>query len=270
MLVSFLIGLSLSLLIALPAFYKHSLTLSGFIASLLFGSIIYIFGGIISWSLLILFFITSSVLTKIHIKIDDNNSAEMEADKKGRTYWQVICNAFAPALLSFIFYLTNNEVYLIGTIVAIATATADTWASEIGKLSSGKAFSILNFKLMTKGLSGAITILGTTASFLGAGFIALVFGVYYYIVINQDLVQAFVYFFIIAGFGFIGSLIDSYIGAAFQAKYKDPATGKIYERIKLPTKSFILVSGFSLITNDIVNLLATTLTSILAVLLLLD
>ena len=121
---------------------------------------------------------------------------------------------------------------------------------------------------MTKGLSGAITVLGTTASFLGAGFIAFVFGVYYYLVLNPNLVDAFVYFFIIAAFGFVGSLIDSYLGAAFQAKYKDAKTGQIYERIRFPKESLVLISGFSIINNDIVNLLSTTLTSVLAIFLL--
>ena len=56
-----------------------------------------------------------------------------------------------------------------GFIGAVATATADTLASEIGVLQEPRL--ITNFKKVPAGTDGAISILGTSAAIVGAGII---------------------------------------------------------------------------------------------------
>src|SRR3989339_1567610 len=102
MLIDFLIGALLSALIAGLAYAKHSLIFNGLIASVILGTIIYAFGGIVLYSLLIAFFISSSLLTKLHErKVDDSSS--------GRNYLQVISNGLVAAAFSILFYLLNME-----------------------------------------------------------------------------------------------------------------------------------------------------------------
>ena len=68
--------------------------------------------------------------------------------------------------------------------------------------------------------------------------------------------------------GFAGSIIDSYLGALIQAKYKGIKTGILTEKKFLPNEGVVLASGIAIITNDMVNLMSTLLSSVLTVLLL--
>ncbi|MBU1020822.1 MAG: DUF92 domain-containing protein, partial [Firmicutes bacterium] len=141
MLIEFLIGAGLSILIALAAYLKHSLVKSGFIAAVILGTIIYAFGGIVIWAVLIAFFISSSLLTKLHEKKEKDPS-------KGRNYIQVISNGLVAAVFSVLYYFLNVEIFLLAAVASIATSNSDTWASEIGILSKGKTRSIVNFKIV--------------------------------------------------------------------------------------------------------------------------
>ena len=67
--------------------------------------------------------------------------------------------------------------------------------------------------------------------------------------------------------GFAGSIIDSYLGALIQAKYKGVKTGILTEKKWLPNEGVVLASGLAIITNDMVNLLSTLLSAVLTVLL---
>lgn len=255
-------GFLLSLLIALIAFKRRSLDISGVIAAVIFATMIYVFGGIWIWSLLMIFFISSSILTKINKKI---RHLPMDVEKKGRNYVQVIANAGVATIFSFLFYVFQEHIYLVAAAAAIAASNADTWASEIGTLSKGNNYNILTFKVMEKGLSGAVTVLGFAASILGALFIGLFFVAFDAFVEGFDLISTLTNGFIISFGGFMGALIDSVFGALFQAKYKDEKTGKLFENKKFANGSFVLVSGFALITNDVVNILSALFASVMTV-----
>jgi uncharacterized membrane protein len=70
---------------------------------------------------------------------------------------------------------------------------------------------------------------------------------------------------VITSCGFLGNLIDSYLGALIQAKYRGVDTGTITEKKWLPNEKVVLASGLALITNDMVNLLSALFASILTV-----
>lgn len=69
MILTIAIGSVLSSVIALIAYQRRSLTISGVIAAVLFATMIYVFAGAFMWVLLMLFFISSSVLTNINKRI---------------------------------------------------------------------------------------------------------------------------------------------------------------------------------------------------------
>ena len=255
-----IIGLAISGLIAILAYLKKSLTKDGLFMAVLFGMLIYVFGGILVWASLIAFFISSSLLTKLHEKKDQSSS-------KGRNYIQVISNGLVATIFSIIYYVTALEIFLIAAIVSIATSNSDTWASEIGILSKGKTRYILNFKLAPKGVSGAISSLGTFASLIGAFFIAIVFTVLASLTQTFEVNTLLYYGMIITIGGFLGCFIDSYLGGLLQAKYKGVVSGKITEKKWLPDEKVVLASGIALITNDAVNFLSGLFSSILTVLL---
>lgn len=257
-----LIGVVISLFVAGLAYWRKSLTASGLLAAVLFGTAIYCFGGILVWAALITFFVSSSVITKIHDNIEPRNQ-----EKDGRNYVQVIANALVATIFSLVYFLVQKEIYLVAAVVSIATSNADTWASEIGSLSKGKTYAITNFKEVERGISGAISILGTVASFLGALLIAVVFILLYGITGTLTPPNVIYFGTIIAIGGFLGCFIDSYLGALIQAKYKGIHSGRMTELKWLPDEKVILTSGFALITNDAVNFLSSLSASILTVLL---
>ncbi|MDX9691722.1 MAG: DUF92 domain-containing protein [Acholeplasmataceae bacterium] len=250
MLVDIIIGLGLSLIIAFLAYKKKSLDLSGFLGAILFGTLIYIFGSYVVWSILISFFISSSLLTKLHEKKDQERS-------EGRNIVQVISNAMIATVFSILYYVTKESFFMLAAVVSIAASNADTWASEIGILSKGKTYYITNFKVAPKGASGAITVLGTLASFIGALFIAIIFVTLYGLVTPLTPIEIVSYGFIVTISGFLGCQIDSLLGALLQAKYKGVNSGVITEKKWLPNEKVILASGIAFITNDMVNLISS-------------
>ena len=258
MLVSFIFGFTLSLFVAGIAYVKKSLTISGFFAAVILGTLIYMFGSYIAWSLLIFFFMSSSILSKLN-----KNDKEVN----GRNYIQVISNAIVSLLFLTFYYFLHDLTYLIVAVVAIAASTADTWASEMGSMSKGKTYSILTFKAMEKGLSGAISWLGILASFLGALATSLLFAGCYFISNEFSWILMLKFTGIITISGFLGSILDSYLGVLLQAKYKDIKSGKISEMIS-NTEHFILISGKKFITNSTVNFIMVLTVSVVTYVLL--
>lgn len=244
------LGFLFSVPISVIAYYKQSLSKSGMIAGAFLGAMIYAFGGSISTILMMSFFISSSVLSKLkHVK---KRSVEKLEYKGSRRDWiQVFANGGTALAFSFIYWYTNHLPFLVCVAISLAAATADTWGSEVGVLSKKPPVSIVSFKPVERGLSGGISIFGTFVSLLGSGFIATLFIILKIIVLGHY-EHNFILFSIVTVFGFLGSLIDSYLGAVFQASYYDDENSCITEK-KGKNK---LVKGLPWMTNDMVNFLS--------------
>ena len=249
MYIDIIIGIIISFIIAGLAYLKRSLNRSGLYTATVLGAIIYTFGGIVVWGSLIAFFVSSSLITKVSEKSEKKVS-------KGRNYVQVLANSLVAAIFSILYFLLQREIFMIAAVVSIATSNSDTWASEIGSLSKGKTFYILNFKIAPKGVSGAISGLGTVASIVGSLFIAGVFIGLYTLTYGMNLESFLLFGGIITICGFLGNIIDSYLGGLIQAKYKGVETGTYTEKHWLPNEKVVLASGLALINNDAVNLLS--------------
>ncbi|CDR30335.1 Integral membrane protein DUF92 [Acholeplasma oculi] len=251
MLQRFIIGGLLSLFIGFVSYKKKSLTLSGFIAAFFTGTLLYMFGDYVVYIPLISFFLSSSILSKFKPKKEEPN---------GRNFIQVFANSGVALVFTVIYYLTTNSIFLVVAITSIAASTADTWGSEIGLLTNGQTYSILTLKKMSKGLSGAVSVGGTLASFMGALYIAIIFSLLYFMMSAQPIWILLEMGMVITLSGFLGSVLDSYLGIFLQAKYKDIKTG-ILRDYKIYTTD-ILVSGLKYITNDMVNLLMVIIISV--------
>ena len=123
---------------------------------------------------------------------------------------------------------------------------SDTWATEFGKLSKHKPLSIISLKPMDHGLSGGVTRIGTLGSLMGSCIIGLT--VWWLMPIPSKITYGIILS------GFLAALFDSILGATLQGKYED-SNGNIVETKDNKT---ILISGYSWINNDTVNLLNTT------------
>jgi uncharacterized protein (TIGR00297 family) len=252
-----LLGLIFSSLIALVARRRRSLTRSGATGTIIVGTTIFGMGGW-SWGLSLIYFFVSSTLFS-HYR--EREKARTAADKfsKGseRDIGQVAANGGLATLLALIYGLTNSlplkKALRAAFTGALATATADTWATELGVLSKQEPRLITTGKRVTAGTSGAITLIGTAASALGAFSLGTVFwGLQRF---PKSLVSLP---FVALLSGLAGSFFDSLLGATVQAMYYCPVCQKETERRihSCGTRTRHL-RGIPWVDNDVVNFLAT-------------
>lgn len=138
-------------------------------------------------ALLLGFFVSSSLFSRRHTL---------------RTERQVVANGGVAALAAL---LGNWPAFA----ASLASATADTWATEIGRRSPTQPRLVTNWTPVPAGTDGGMTLLGTLGGIAGAGFIA---GTSYL------LGPASVW--VIALAGVLGMLLDSILGATVQGKVR--------------------------------------------------
>jgi uncharacterized protein (TIGR00297 family) len=250
MLLQLILGFLFAALISFLAWRSHSLSKSGAWGALLEGTIIFGLGGW-KWAiLLLLFFISSSILTLLFSR--RKASLNEKFDKGGvRDIGQVLANGAVASMfagLHFFFpYATWTWVVFASSLAAV---NADTWATELGVLNHTLPRLITSWKPVERGSSGAISLYGTLAAAGGALFIAIpaaIMGVVGHCWADLEII-------LIAGL--FGSLFDSYLGATVQAIYHCPQCEKETERhpLHICGTQTTLIRGWSWLNNDMVNL----------------
>ncbi|MCH7611920.1 MAG: DUF92 domain-containing protein [Candidatus Marinimicrobia bacterium] len=231
-----------SAVIFLIAYKLRSLNGGGTATAFIMGLFIFGAGGVQWITPILAFFILSSIMSKIGKK-----SAEITQKGSRRDVVQVLANGTVPMIIALVnFYHPFNYAYAL-FLGAIAAATADTWATEIGYFSKHNPRHILNFKTVEKGSSGGVTLLGFLGSILGAGTIAL-------IGLNW-LTDLPIHLIVLAGF--VGSLVDSILGGSVQAMFRCAVCNKETERRIHCDMYTHHIRGFKWIDNDGVNFVNT-------------
>ncbi len=246
------VGFSGAIIIALLAYRAHALSASGALAAVFVGGSIFAFGGASAAIVLIGFFISGSVLSRLN-----------EHDHGKRDWKQVLANGLIPSLAVVLLALRHDlrpEATLL-FLGSLATATADTWATEFGKRFGSRVYDCVSLRPMQKGLSGGVSFVGTLASIAGAVFIAALSLVP--VPLDEGLCGLiFVKVLLVVPIaGFCGAMIDSIIGSKLQVKYRT-ASGEITEEY---CEGAIRISGLRSIGNNATNLIATLLGGIVAV-----
>ncbi len=215
--VRILLALALSALAASTAFLIHWITLDGLFASIVYGTVVLGLGGWLIAGLVLLFFITGSILAKDRIvDIKDGSHTKTYSTRFAirRNGMQVWSNGFWVAVFSVMWFLFQLNIFLVLAAAAMASATADTWATELGTRKKGRTYLITNFTRVDPGTDGGISIKGTLAGIWGSLLIATA-----YLVISEGFPMP--YFSVVAISGFLGCLTDSYLGAIFQYETKN-------------------------------------------------
>jgi uncharacterized protein (TIGR00297 family) len=161
----------LSLAAAALAVRVRMLTLDGGAAAVVIGTLVLGYGGWGFAALLGIFFLTSSLLTQWRSTFKAPADSSM-GPRTARTAPQVLANGAVPAGLAVVWALWPSETVAAAITAAIAAATADTWATEIGLLSRRPPRLITTWREVRPGISGGVTALGTAAAVAGAGIIA--------------------------------------------------------------------------------------------------
>lgn len=239
------VSVLLSFLLAGLAFIKKAMTIPALILAFVCSIIICFYGGLCYFLILVSVFLSTLIASKIKKeKRKKINSDTIEKDGK-KDIFQIIANV-GLGTLSIILYAINKNSIFLGSYAAImAESISDSLASDIGVLSRRKPFNILTFKKSEPGLSGNVSVLGLCSSFVGSlliGFIHFIF--------NNSF-----WGLIITVSGFLGALLDSYLGALFQVKYKCCKCDKITEKKQHCGENTIHYRGVRFINNDMVNFL---------------
>lgn len=262
----FLVASLLALLVAVAAYYFKALSFSGAAAAFLLGSIVFGLGGL-EWAIiLIVFFVTSSGLSFLFRR---RKSKVEEKFSKGsrRDAGQVIANGGMAGLMVLLhFAFPQSLLPWAGFCGALAAATADTWATELGVLSPRQPRLLSNWKPVPAGTSGGVSLTGTAAALFGSLLIALSCLICWPLTGFEGslgwVVSAVVLF-----SGLAGSLVDSLLGATIQAVYHCPVCDKETEKHPLHSCGTATqrVRGLAWLNNDWVNLFCTAGAVILAI-----
>lgn len=251
-----ILGIILAVLVSAGAYFARSLTASGACAAAVLGAIVFGLGGL-PWAILMLvFFITSSLLSHF-LKQRKNKIEEKFAKSSRRDHWQVLANGTLSglAVLAHLVFPQTAWPWLVFS-GALAAVNADTWATEIGILGEGAPRLITNWKKVEKGTSGGVSLPGTLAAAAGALVIAIPAGLLWQGGFSLAFPsQALLAILIITLAGLFGSLIDSFLGATWQARYFCLACLKETERHPLHVcgSATTLEKGLRWLNNDLVN-----------------
>jgi uncharacterized protein (TIGR00297 family) len=203
-----LIGVIISFLFCAMAFAFRWLSLDGAAAGMVIGIITFGLGGWPTILALLAFFLSSALISRSSEGGSDN--------ERRRSGLQVWANGFWVAFWLLAGLLTNMFVCWMAASAAIATATADTWATELGSLRF-KTTTYLSDTLeeVPAGSQGGISWPGLAASLGGSIMIAAIayLGFSFHLAWLPSIIAA----------GFAGSLFDSYLGATVQGTTKSIA-----------------------------------------------
>jgi uncharacterized protein (TIGR00297 family) len=203
-----LLALMLALCASLLFFIAKWVTLDAMKAVIVFGVIILGFGGWTLATAAIFFFVSSTILGILNIKYQQDTLGNNEAESHSfrRDGYQVWANGFWIAVFSMLWFLNGSFVFFMAALGALAVATADTWATEIGTKNPGKTVNILTLKSVEPGEDGGISFKGTAGALAGALILSsFVFLTPFY--------APFPAFLIVLISGIAGMLFDSVAGA---------------------------------------------------------
>ena len=193
-----------------------------------------------------------------------NDKKELsEKFEKGnqRDLGQVFANGSLGAGLAICSYLFPTSIWFPLFVGVMSTVTADTWATELGTLSKRPPRLITSGKVVEVGTSGGVSPFGTAVSLLGGAAIGFIAGAFTTNSLGQML--------LLGGFGgLIGSLFDSFLGATVQGVYYSKEKKKETEK-KFDSQGYQnqRLRGWSWMTNDLVNLLASFVGGLISLLL---
>ncbi|KAK8796781.1 hypothetical protein WA588_000908 [Blastocystis sp. NMH] len=285
------IGVILVTLVALKAFHKHSLSYGGACSAIVVGSI-HILAGWRYAVLLIFFFLTSSKLTKMwsSVKRQREDDFVFGGERNGM---QVLSNSFVPTLLCvYVIYARSGlsstlygripyqeSMLILPMVLAYyCECSADTWGSEVGILSTKPYLYFIPSMPVPPGTNGGISALGMCAA-LCAGLLMSV--LYAVMEPSYPLLPFSTCLMVCMVASVMGTFLDSFLGSVFEESwwcstrrcvihFEEHACEKCEEARRKgervsghsPSKCG-LVCGRPVMNGSFVNLLSSSLTSVL-------
>lgn len=260
-----IIGVCGALLVAGGAYRKQSLSLSGMLAAIVMGTIYFGAGNAFWFGILLVFFISSSFLSRLHH--DNKADLELTYAKTGRRdAGQVFANGGLGMILVLLNAIYPLELWGFLFIGVMATVTSDTWATEIGTLSKKPPRSVLTGKVLQAGESGGVSTLGTLAAAAGGALIGA--SSWLLRMISGMPEYSFI---LLTSVGLIGGLVgafaDSILGATVQRMNRCTVCGREVESAQHCGTEVVYKRGLQWMSNDAVNAISSIVGGVVALLL---
>jgi uncharacterized protein (TIGR00297 family) len=191
------------------AFRAKTADLSGLFSAALIGIILLIFAAPqgTQWFLIMLtFFILGSAATRY--KFEYKKRIGVDQGRGGaRGYRNVFANGIVAAAAAVLFGVFQQPVFIVMYVGCVATAAADTLASEIG-VTGGIPYMITTLKKVPIGTNGGVTPTGEFVALLGSFIVSLVALLLKVITPEMMIICTIA--------GFVGTNIDSIVGALLE------------------------------------------------------
>lgn len=255
-------GAVIAAAIAFAAWRAGSLSRSGAAAALFIGTIATAAGW--AWgSLLILYFVSSSVLSRIGARVKGQRSGSIVEKGGARDAPQVFANGGVFAAAAALQLIYPSSIWLAAGAGALAASASDTWGTEIGMLAKSPPRMITTWRVVPTGTSGGVSTLGLAAMVAGTLFIALAAWLVQGDNLNEG--NAHVALAVSVG-GIIGALVDSIGGALWQSRRFCSQCGSATERVMHDCGARTeRAGGLGWLNNDGVNAACTLIGAIVAV-----
>ncbi|MFO8133782.1 MAG: DUF92 domain-containing protein [Thermoplasmatota archaeon] len=211
----------------------------GTVAATVIGLVIIFAGGIAWFAILLLFLLLGIIATKYRYRYKERKGLH-ERGNGMRKARNVLANGMLPAVTALLAPVFSRGEMAVPFAAAIAVATADTFASELGVLSE-KVYLITTLRRTDVGTNGGVSWLGEGAALLGSLAIAVpsvfLLGI------------GLVWLPFIAAVGFLGCQVDSLLGATLQG-------GEIGTEEQLPSDAVLTNSDVNLLSIAVAVLIA--------------
>ncbi len=199
-------------IVAAQAYRLRTLTRSGAWAAAVCGTVLYAAGGWAWIGLVAAFFATSSALTRLEVGPPEQRRRSV--DYMGRRWDQVAANGGIATLAAAVHGLVGSPLTFAAAAGAIAAATADTWATEVGRWSRVPPRLITTWATVPPGTSGGVTVVGTLGAAAGAVLIGGVAALLGGGPRQAHLAPA------VAMAGFSAAFLDSVLGATIEGRWR--------------------------------------------------
>ncbi len=247
-------------IVAYLSLRRRSLSLDGAIAAFVVGTLFTAAGWHFAAALL-WFFVSSTLLTRLG-KLRKSSIEDGYVASGNRSAIQVLSNSLPGAICAVVAIAFGDGWGELGIMSSLCCAIGDTWSSEVGVLAKGQPRLILNGKRVPPGTNGGVSALGLAAAVMGGATLALVVQAASLApLLSAETARLCLLF---GALSFLGSAVDSVLGATLQVSLYDPATGKVSGRA---TPGAVLVCGRDVLGNHQVNLVSNAITTALVLML---
>lgn len=246
------IGLLASGAVAAAAYRFRALSGSGAAAAVAVGTVLFACGSLAWYGTLMVFFVSSTGWSKWRKR--QKRKAESGYEKGGRRdAGQVLANGGLAALLGAAYAAWPSDWWWYAFVGVMASVNADTWATEIGGLSRSEPRSIVTWRRVTRGTSGAVSVPGSLAAAAGALAIGLSAALLLEAERAAALSGGWPLLVAAALGGLAGAFADSLLGATVQRMNRCTVCGAEVEQAAHCGRKAERLRGWPWMNNDAVN-----------------